>query len=284
MNLTEILEFNLLEVGTYSLTVGKLVSVLFIFLGARLFINFIHKILLKRFFRRKKIDVGRQFALKTFLKYIIYTLAILWVMQTLGIKLSVIWGGAAALLVGIGLGLQQTFNDLISGLILLSEATVEVGDVVLVDGIIGTVKSIGIRTSKVETRDNIFIIIPNSKLVGDNVINWSHTKTPTRFQVNVGVSYSSDVKLVTALLLKAAEDHPGVLEHPAPTVQFKDFGNSSLDFQLHYFSEEFLRYEFIKSDLRYRIIDLFRKHGVEIPFPQRDLWLKNADLLVSEKT
>ena len=277
MGLVEILELKIIEIGEYYLNLAMVLSALLVLFGTRLLIMFINRAFLNRFFTKRKVDVGRQYAIQTFLKYIIYTIALLWAMQLIGIHLTVLLGGAAALLVGIGLGLQQTFNDLISGIILLSEGTVDVGDIVQVDGIIGTVKSIGIRTSKVDSRDDISIIIPNSKLVVDNVVNLSHNKNPTRFQVKVGVAYSSDVQLVTSLLLEAAQGHKGVLKKPEPNVQFKDFGNSSLDFELNFFSNEHLRIEKIKSHIRYKIIELFRKNKVEIPFPQQDIWVRNAN-------
>ena len=277
MGFIEILEYNFIEIAGYSLNLAKLLTAIFILLGAKVLIRVIHRAFLKRFFYRKGIDIGRQFAIYTFIKYILYTGALLWSLSMIGIHLSVLWAGAAALLVGIGLGLQQTFNDLVSGIILLIEGTVDVGDVIIVDGLVGTVKSIGIRTSKVDTRDEISIIIPNSKLVVDNVVNLSHNKNPTRFIIKVGVAYASDVKLVTSLLLQAAKDNKAVLSNPPPRVQFKDFGNSSLDFELLFFSNEFLGIEFIKSEIRYKITELFRKNNVEIPFPQRDLWLRNAD-------
>ena len=277
MDLSEILGIQLFTIwGDHTLHLGQVLWALIILVVARLLIVLISRTILKRFFKKRKVDIGRQYAIITFLKYIIYTIAILWAMQALGIKFSVLLGGAAALLVGIGLGLQQTFNDLVSGIILLSEGTVEVGDIVSVDGIIGTVKSIGFRTSKVETRDEISIIIPNSKLVVDNVVNWSHNEAPTRFQVSIGVAYSSDVELVTNLLLQAAKDHKDVLEKPEPKVMFKDFGASSLNFQLHIFSNEYLRIDFVKSEIRYKIMELFRKHNIEIPFPQQDVWVRNA--------
>ena len=156
-------------------------------------------------------------------------------------------------MVGIGLGLQQTFNDMISGLILLIEGTVDVDDIVEVNSIVGKVTSIGLRTSKVQTRDRIAILVPNSKLVGDNAINWSHNRHPIRFSVNVGVAYSSDVELVTKLILQAAANHDKVLKEPVHQIQFVDFGSSSLDFVLHFFSNEQMGVEFVKSDLRYNI-------------------------------
>jgi small-conductance mechanosensitive channel len=225
--------------------------------------------------KQTHLDSGRSFAFIQFTKYIIYTGIFIQALSIIGIKFTVIWGGAAALLVGIGLGLQQTFNDLISGLILLVEGTVEVGDIVEINGVVGTVINIGIRTSKIKSRDGISLLIPNSKLVGDSSTNWSHTVQTTRFQIKVGVAYSSDVQFVTNLLLDSVKNHPKILNKPEPRIQFKDFGNSSLDFEIHFFSNELLGIEFVKSDVRYKIMELFRVNNIEIPFPQQDIWFKN---------
>lgn len=281
MSLKEILEYNFLNVGDYHLNLLQVLTVIFILAIVRFLSTLINR-LMNRYFQKRKVDSGRRFAFRQFVKYILYTVALLIALEVVGVKMSVLWGGAAALLVGIGLGLQQTFNDLISGLILLIEGIVEVDDIVEVNGIVGTVTSIGIRTSKVETRDRISILIPNSKLVGDNATNWSHNSEASRFQVFVGVAYTSDIDKVTALLLQAAKEHLTILKTPAPSVQFSDFGNSSLDFTLHFFSTDYLGVEFIKSELRYRITQLFRENQVEIPFPQRDLWLRNPERLAAQ--
>lgn len=275
----EILEYNL-TIGDYHINLFQIMMAAIIIIAARLLLWIIGRFL-GRYFKRNHIDSGRQFAFKQFVKYIVYTIAILMALEAIGIQLSVLWGGAAALMVGIGLGLQQTFNDLVSGIILLIEGSVEVGDIIKVDGLIGKVESINVRTSQIETRDNVSILVPNSKLVGENAINWSHTQTPSRFQVTVGVAYSSDIDLVTDLILQAATAHPNVLKTPSPVVQFKDFGSSSLDFELHFYSTEYMRIEFVKSDIRYAITRLFRENKVEIPFPQRDLWLRNGEVLKS---
>lgn len=278
MSFKEILEYNFLNISDFHLNLWNILMVIFIFTVARIFLWVLGRVI-RRFFSKRQIDTGRQFAFQQFLKYIIYTITVILALEAIGIQLSVLWGGAAALMVGIGLGLQQTFNDMISGLILLIEGTVEVDDIVEVNGIVGKVTSIGLRTSKVQTRDRIAILVPNSKLVGDNATNWSHNRHAIRHQVNVGVAYSSDVELVTKLLLEVCKNHDKVLKDPAPQIQFKDFGNSSLDFILHFFSHEQMGIEFVKSDLRYRITQIFRANDIEIPFPQRDLWLRNGVVL-----
>ncbi|MEO1258947.1 MAG: mechanosensitive ion channel domain-containing protein [Bacteroidota bacterium] len=284
MNISDILDNQILESFGLDLTVGTLLSALLVLVFAKLLILFVQRVFLKRLFKKRKVDIGRQYTIVTLLRYVVFTIGVLAALQVLGVQFSVLLGGAAALLVGIGLGLQQTFNDLISGIILLSEGTVEVGDIISVDGMIGTVVSIGIRTSEVETRDEISIIIPNSKLVVDNVVNLSHNDVPPRFQINVGVAYTSDVEQVTSLLLETARNHKRVLKKPAPHVLFKDFGNSSLDFELHFYSDELLKIEFVKSDIRFRIIELFREHQIEIPFPQTDLWVRSPVEISKKET
>ena len=273
MSLTELLGYKL-SIGDFSISLFQVFIALIIFLVARIASRIITRVV-KRLLKRRKSDEGRTYAILKFITYFIYFIAFLLGLQAIGVSLSVLLAGSAALLVGVGFGLQQTFNDFVSGFLLLIEGTVEVGDDVLVDGLVGTVKRIGLRTSRVQTRNDVSIIIPNSKLVGDNVINWSHESHATRFQVDVGVSYHSDVNLVTELLLEAAFANKRVLERPLPYVVFKDFGESSLDFTLHFYSRDYLKVETVKSELRFRIWHLFKEHYIEIPFPQRDVWIKN---------
>jgi small-conductance mechanosensitive channel len=259
-----------------SITLAEIFYFVLVLLIARLIIWILTNLILPGYYKNREVDIGSQYAINQLLKYVIYTIGLIVAIESLGVNLTLIWGGAAALLVGVGLGLQQTFNDLFSGIILLTERSVQVGDVVDLQGLVGTVKRIGIRTSEVQTRQNIVVIVPNSKLIVDNVVNWSHNDRKARFWVTVGVAYGSDTTLVKELLLKAARSHKKVLGYPPPFVRFTDFGNSSLDFELHFFSREFMLIENVMSDLRFEIDRLFREHEVTIPFPQQDVWFKNA--------
>lgn len=270
MSVKEILEFDFLSIGQFHLSLLHIILAILVYLLTRAALVIVYRIV-NQYFSRNHIDSGRQYATFQFVKYIVYTLGVLIALQTIGLNISVIWGGAAALLVGIGLGLQQTFNDLISGIILLIEGSVEVGDIIEVDGNIGRVESINIRTSKVETLDRIDLLIPNSKLVGDKAINWSHTKTPKRFVITVGVGYGSDIELVRKILEGIAHAQESVLSIPVPEVQFRDFGDSSLDFALLFYSYNYKRIEFVKSEMRFKIIEAFREHKINIPFPQREI-------------
>ena len=275
MTLTEIWNFTLIDWNGHTIALKQLVIAIAILMISRMFMRVIRGYLLKRIFKYTKTDIGRRFAIQTFITYVIWLIAGILSLRALGFELQGLWVGSAALLVGVGIGLQQTFNDLLSGIIILTGSTVEVGDIVVVDEIVGKVQKIGVRTSTVTTRNNVSIIIPNSKLVVDNVINWSHSSSITRFDLRVGVAYGSDTQLVKKLLLQVAEEHEKSLDKPEPVVHFADFGASSLDFILYFYSLNFFEIENVKSDMRFRVDEIFREHQVEIPFPQRDLWIRN---------
>ncbi len=255
-----------------NLNFSNILTAILVLFVARLLVWLMTQLVLYRYYKKQAINVGSQYAINQLLKYVIYVLATLMALDQLGIQMNVIWGGAAALLVGVGLGLQQTFNDLISGIILLFERTVEVEDVVDVNGLVGKVKKIGLRTSLVETFDNITVIVPNSKLIVDNVINWSHYDDKARFHIQIGVEYGVDTALVKKLLLKVARENMYVLNYPMPIVRFVDFGDSALIFELHFWTRNFIVIEDIKSDLRFAIDHIFRENNITIPFPQRVVW------------
>ncbi len=263
------------SIGKYQIATVDLLLILLIMASARLIIWVVNRLLLSNYFKRKNLDVGRQYAIQQIVSYLIWAFTVFAILELLGVATAVM-AGLAAFLVGIGLGMQDVFKDLASGIIILIEGTADVGDVIEIDGQPAVVKEIGLRTSVVETRDHISIIIPNSRLVVEAVTNWSHNNDFRRFWVSVGVAYGSDVDKVTKLLLQAALDHPMVLKVPAPVVFFEDFGNSSLDFKLYFYSEELFAIPRVRSEIRYAIDKLFRENNIEIPFPQRDLWIRNA--------
>lgn len=265
------------ENNYWQFTPSKILTVVVIFLMARIIIWVLTQVALFSLFKRKHIDQGSRFAINQLLKYLIYFIATILAIEGMGIDMTLILGGAAALLVGVGLGLQQTFNDFFSGLVLLFERTVSVGDVMDVGGEVGAVKKIGLRASIIETRANVSIIVPNSKMVNESVKNWTHFVESVRFDVSVGVAYGSETKLVKKLLLIAANEHHQVLDYPVPFVRFNDFGDSALDFTVYFFTNRYLIIEDIKSDVRFKIDELFRENGVSIPFPQRDIWIRKND-------
>ena len=272
--LREFLEFELIRVGEYKIRVYTLATILIIFLITKLILVLIKKTL----FRKRKInefDKGNAYALFQIIRYVIWVIAVGLVLETIGIKVTVLIAGSAALLVGIGLGLQQTFNDVLSGIILLSEKSIKIDDILEIDGDIVKMQSIGLRTSKGLNTDDISIIIPNSLITTNKVINWSHQTKKARFRIDVGVAYGSDVDLVIKTLEDSAFEHPDTSERELTEARLVNFGNSSLDFQVLFFSKNIFRINKVKSDIRRIINKKFTENNISIPFPQMDLNLKS---------
>ena len=271
----KILEFRILELGNFTLSVYNLFIVLFIFFAVKGITHSLDLIIKKRLEKDGAEDLieGRSKSITQIFKYIIYVLGFLVTIKSLGINVDLILGVFAALGLGIGFALQDVFKDLISGIIILFEGNVSVGDILEVDGLVGTVKEIKLRTSLIRTRDGIFIVVPNSRIVNEKVINWSTNTKITRFNVTVGVAYGSDVELVKILLLQSAGEHELISKRPAPMVAFEDFGDSALVFEIYFWTVHTWEIKIIKSDLRFTIDKLFRENNIQIPFPQRDVHL-----------
>ncbi|HEY9401073.1 MAG TPA: mechanosensitive ion channel domain-containing protein [Pyrinomonadaceae bacterium] len=274
-----------LEIGdTLKISVASLIGGVLVLFIAWLLSRTLRRFLERRLAARTHLDPGLQFTLIRLTHYVILTVGIIFA-ASLGLNLqftslAVLF---TALSVGIGFGLQFIAGDIASGFILLFERPARIGDFVTITGpdsriTEGRVQSINLRTTAVLTNDRITVIVPNSKLVNDNLVNWSYADRRSRISVPVGVSYSSDVDLVTDTLLRAAEGIAHVLPDPKPSVQFLGFGESSLDFRLLVWTDRPRRHPQIKSDINYRIWRLFREANIEIPFPQRDLNLRGAEL------
>ena len=270
----ETLEFPLIETKHFELTPWGILAIVLIIVAARAILWLIKKFLNRRL-TNNAIDKGSKYAYYQVIKYIVYLVTLLLVFEASGVQLTVLLASSTALLVGLGLGLQALFKDLVSGFLILTERTVTAGDIIEVDGLVGRVHEVDNRTTKVITRDDTVVIVPNHKFVDENVKNWTQNSRVARFRVTVGVSYGSDVSLVRKLLVDCAKEHGDVVQTPAPFVFFSDFGDSALIFDLLFFSENLYRIEKIKSDLRFMIDQKFRKNGVQIPFPQRDVWFRN---------
>ncbi|HEY0406957.1 MAG TPA: mechanosensitive ion channel domain-containing protein [Pyrinomonadaceae bacterium] len=233
---------------------------------------------------RKRIDAGLQYTLMRLLHYFIIVIGALIAFRTaFNADLTTLAVVFTALSVGIGFGLQYIAGDIASGFILLFERPVRVGDFITVTGpdsklTEGRVQSINLRTTIVMTNDHIAAIVPNSKLVNQNLINWSYGERRSRISIPIGVSYDSDVELVTQTLLRAAEGVNFVMPEPKPSVQFLDFGDWSLNFRLLVWTDRPRRHPQIKSDINYRIRRLFNEAAIEIPFPQSEFRLRGGPL------
>ncbi|WKV11155.1 mechanosensitive ion channel family protein [Marivirga harenae] len=247
-------------------------SILLVFLSKRL-----SRILVKRVLNRYIKDTGVSDSIGTIFRYSVIVIGFITIFQSAGFDLSTLGLLAGALGVGIGFGLQNVTNNFISGIIILFERPIKVGDRIEVGDINGDVHSISMRSTTVITNDNISVIVPNSEFINSQVINWSHNDRRVRFKFPVGVSYNEDPEKVRAVVLEVANNHPGVLTEPAPDLWFEGYGDSSLDFNLTVWTSSFIqRPGVFKSQLYYDIFKKFSEHNIEIPFPQRDLHLKSG--------
>ncbi len=221
---------------------------------------------------KKGLQKGDVFAVYQISKYLLVSLTAIMILAMMGINTTVLLTSSAALMVGVGFGLQQIFKDLLSGVLILFDRVIRVGDIVQVGDVLGRVLNVHLRTSLIITRDEVNIVIPNSKFIEDNVTNWTLDYNHVRLILEVGVDYGSDTQLVTKILLAVANEHKDIISDPCPKVRFSDFGDSSLNFQLLIWTNEIFRQEFVKSDLRYEIDKRFREANITIPFPQRTIW------------
>ncbi len=275
-SLKDFLGFEFFTYKDFTFTVKSLIIIIIAFFITRLLLWIIKKIM----FRKKDIDFAKRGTLHSvyqIVAYVLWIITILIVLESFNVKITVLLAGSAALLVGVGLGLQNTFNDFISGFILLFEGSIKVGDILEVDGDIIKIRKIGIRISEAFNRDDIVVLIPNSIITNNKVINWSHQSKKTRFRIKVGVAYGSNVELVERLLLESAKEHPEVVNDGMIRARFVDFGNSSLDFELLFYSQNIFRIENVKSDIRRTINRKFNENQVTIPFPQIDLHVRSDD-------
>ncbi|CAI8253908.1 MAG TPA: mechanosensitive ion channel protein MscS [Flavobacteriaceae bacterium] len=211
----------------------------------------------------------------TFFNYFIYTIVTLVAFDTVGLNLTTIFAASAALLVGVGLALQTFIQDIISGVFILADQSVHVGDIIQVDGQIGKVERIQLRTTRAVTRDNRVLIIPNHKFMASILYNWTENGTLTRESVAVGVAYASDINRVKEILIETASEHPLILKKPAPLVLFNAFGESALEFELLFSINRSFESNIVKSDVRFAIDKAFRENTIEIPFPQRVIHQSN---------
>lgn len=276
MTFKEILNTELYNKGDFTLTVYNIFLILVVVLVTLISLKIIRRFF-KRFIKRGETERQSYWSIYLILRYVVWVIIIIFLLESAGLKVSVLLASITALLVGVGFGIQQLFSDIASGIVLLFERNLQINDVIQIqDGTVGRVIHIGLRTSRLKTRDDIILVVPNSKFVNDKIINWSHMDYNTRFSVDVGVAYGSDTKLVTKILLDCAAKNSNISSHPKPFVRFNNFGDSALEFQIFFWVRESFWVENTKSEMRYAIDDEFRLNGVQIPFPQRDVHIKSS--------
>lgn len=262
---------------SFRITVENIVWVFVIITVAKLVLNLLRLYLQRRFRKDERFDRGTEYVYMQVAKYIVYTLAFIMCLGAMNVQPGIFLGGSAALLVGLGLGLQDVFKDMFSGLVLLFEGTVRVGDVIeFNDGksgepIVAKILKINVRTTQIETRDGNVVIVPNAKLTQEYIENWSHGSTLSRFRINLTVPYHSNTQMVSDLLIQAAMSHPKVKKSESVQVRMTDFGENGLCMELIFWADQSWDINQYKSEIRFEIDRLFRHYGLEFPYPQRDV-------------
>lgn len=277
--LQEVLDYRLFKIGEGYLTVGSLLQLI-----VMLVLIFVVEYLVRRFFvhrilRRTRMEQSMQFAVARIAGYVFILVGFYVSLLMVGLNLSSLAVVAGALGVGIGFGLQNIVHNFVSGLIVLAERPIAIGDRIEVGGVAGQVKQIRLRSTTIQTNDNITYIVPNSDFITNTVINWSHGDPRVRIRLPLGVAYGTDLDKLQRLLLEAAAEHPKVLRDPPPAIFFSGFGDSSLNFELGVWTTEMtFQPRRFRSDLYFAIERKLRENQIEIPFPQRDVHLRSGSL------
>ena len=275
-------------IGSLKISLVQIAFAILVFAMLMTLTRFVQRTTERRVFSHMRMDIGVQNSLKTLIGYVGLVIAFLTGVSMLGLNLSNLAIIAGALSVGIGFGLQSIVNNFVSGLILLFERPIKVGDWVVTASGEGIVKKISVRSTEIETFDRSSVLVPNSELISSSVVNWTHKNKLGRVIVPVGVAYKEDPEAIVQLLMKAVKSADLVLANPEPAVIFTGFGESSLDFEVRAFIGDIHNSLKVRSNLRIKIFQIFREAGVEIPFPQRDLHIRDIngqvqDALPTEK-
>ena len=272
------------RIGSFHLSITDLIFAVIIFLVLLTATRWLQRLLETRIFPQTRLDSGMRNSLKSTIGYVGLIVAVAAAISTAGIDLSNIAIIAGALSIGIGFGLQNIVNNFVSGLILLAERPIKIGDWIVVGEHEGFVQRINVRATEIRTFQASSVIIPNSELLSSALLNWTHKDAMARIEIPVGVSYGADVDLVRDTLIEVAASHPEVIREPEPFVLFTAFGDSSLDFELRCFVPQAVRKIRIASAMRFEIMRLFRERGIEIPFPQRDVHLQGLGAITGRSS
>lgn len=281
--LREVLGLSLIKTDDINVTIGALIAVVFAFILSSFTLRLIRKLIT----RNLPIDDTNKFiSIFQFIKYLVYIFVTMFALRISGVDISVLLTASAAIFIGLGFALQQLFQDLIAGVFIILDQSLKVGDIIEIDGKVGRVQRISLRSTRAYTRNDRVMIIPNHMFMDDLLFNWTQNNNLVRDSVSVGVAYGSDTALTKKLLLESSAEVEAILKEPRGAVLFDNFGESSLDFTVNFYVNDAFAVQRIKSDLRFVIDRKFREHNISIPFPQRDLHIyqdKNLAFSIKEK-
>ncbi|KIX19909.1 mechanosensitive ion channel protein MscS [Flavobacterium sp. 316] len=263
-----ILNYKLIDTKTIDVTVLTIVVLVTALILTGIVLRFVRVLITRKLPNE---DKNKFISVFQFVKYVVYVLVFMFTLHSSGVNMSVFLTASAALFVGIGFALQTFFQDLISGILIILDQSLHVGDIIEVDGKVGEVKEIRLRTTRMITRNDRVMVIPNHKFMVETLFNWTQNGTINREQVNVGVAYGTDIKLVKKILEDCVKGVEGVVNTKEISVLFGNFGDSSLDFSVYFYVNNGMKSPRIQSDIRFRIDEAFKQNNIAIPFPQRDI-------------
>lgn len=267
-SIKDFLTYTIIDTKSFDITISTLLSIILVIIGVSFVLRLIHRIVTKKL---PEEDKNKFVSIFNFLRYLLYILVVVTVLHSSGVNLTVLLTASAALFVGLGFALQYLFQDIISGILMIMDQSLHVGDIIEVDGKVGRVFEIRLRTTRALTRDDKVVVIPNHIFLTNTIYNYTQNHKTTREAVIIGVAYGSDIQLVTTILENVVDQQRGVLKSPKPFVQFDDFADSALMFSLNFYLTDSFGAPRIKSEIRYQIDAEFRNNNVTIPFPQRDV-------------
>lgn len=268
----DFLTFKLINTDKITFTVYQLILLVVALFFTGIILKFLRKVMTRKLPLE---DKNKFISIFQFAKYVIYVLVFVFTLQTSGVNMNVFLTASAALFVGVGFALQTFFQDIISGILMILDQSLHVGDIIEVDGKVGQVREIKLRTTRMVTRNDRVMVIPNHIFMTDPLFNWTQNTTTNREQVSVGVAYGSDVELVKSILEDCVKGVEGVVTTETITVLFEEFGDSSLNFSVYFYVANGLKSPKIQSDIRFKIDAAFRRNNISIPFPQRDVHIFN---------
>jgi small-conductance mechanosensitive channel len=264
----ELLGLSLMQTKDINFTLGALIAVVLAFLISSMLLKLIRKLVT----RNLPIDDKNKFiSIFQFIRYLVYIFVIMFALNISGVNIGVLLTASAAIFIGLGFALQQLFQDLIAGVLIILDQSLKVGDIIEIDGKVGKVQRISLRSTRAYTRNQRVMIIPNHMFMSDLLFNWTQNDSVIRDNVGVGVAYGSDTALVKKIMIEATKSMSDVIQTREPVVFFENFGDSSLDFAVYFYVSDAFTIPRIKSDLRFEIDRKFRENNITIPFPQRDL-------------
>lgn len=275
--LTEVLNFELFKLGHTQFSLKTILFIIFSLTVLSFAAGKIKKIIGKKVLVKYGIEPGTSISIASMIQYLVLILGTMVILQSAGVDLSTLGFLVGALGIGIGFGLQNITSNFISGIIILLERPIKVGDRIDLGNLAGNVVKISTRATTVVTNDNINVIVPNSEFINNKVINWSLTDRKVRLNIPIGVSYNEDPEQIRKILLEVAYENESILKDPKPDVLFEDYGDSSLNFNLRVWTEDYIDKPIVlKSQVNYAIFKKFKEHQIEIPFPQRDIHIRSG--------